>query len=272
MISFLSLLAGLLTRRWYFGLFIVLLSAINLLLMCAVLGITKISFTSLCLILPILVVVVGSTEAIHLFCSYTRGLRRHQGLCARSVIFMIKDVGKACIMTGLTTALGLFSFYLSGSPAFKDFAVIGGAAMLISGVTTLFFIPLFLSFLSHKQQHIQQSNSFFVRWFVWLKNLTMNLLRVNTKFLYGLLLVITVAALFCSVFKFNVDEEARNIFVDTHPLIQQQKDFTKDFGGYGYMTVSISPLSNADFFAPSTLLAVDQLRVELPKLGYVSSV
>lgn len=92
-------------------------------------------------ILPVLVVVVVFSDALHLYLKWER-IARDGETGVESILHAVRDVGPACVMSAATTAIALFSLVLSGNDGLTGFGIIGALAMLASLVAVLTVTPL----------------------------------------------------------------------------------------------------------------------------------
>ncbi|MEW8260891.1 MAG: efflux RND transporter permease subunit [Candidatus Thiodiazotropha taylori] len=87
-----------------------------------------------------LVMVIGFTDAIHLMFAIQR--RRIQGLSRVSAsIAAIKDVGMACMLTSITTAIGFAVLILTDSTVIQELALHASIGVLLTFVAVVIFIP-----------------------------------------------------------------------------------------------------------------------------------
>jgi predicted RND superfamily exporter protein len=94
-------------------------------------------------IITVLVLVVGTSDAIHLMARFEQEFAR--GLALRAAIDATLDqVGVACLLTTTTTGMGFFSLILIDNPALKQLAIYAPLAMLATFILCVTAIPLAL--------------------------------------------------------------------------------------------------------------------------------
>ena len=110
-------------------------------------------------VLPVLVSLVGFTDGVHLMVQIRRN--RVSGMSpSDAAVVGIQQVGLACFLTSLTTAIGFGSLWLAHHQLVQDFGtccVIGVSCSFIAVVTT---IPLACSTWLGKRIHIGHDKSF----------------------------------------------------------------------------------------------------------------
>lgn len=95
-------------------------------------------------IIPILLVIVGSTEDIHLLSEFRQGQR--QGLDSRQALkHMARRMGTIVLLTFLTTYLGFLSVGLSRIQVLWQFGVVASTGLLFNFLATIILIPSVLS-------------------------------------------------------------------------------------------------------------------------------
>ena len=133
-------------RRWTFVAVIMTTVTLSLIWTFGFLGLVGIPISILMGMLPVLLVVVGSTEDLHLVSAYLEGQqvtadKTHDG----AIRFMAKHMALAVILTVITTSTGFFSNTLSELPIIAHFAGAAAFGILANAVITFLTIPLLLS-------------------------------------------------------------------------------------------------------------------------------
>ena len=96
------------------------------------------------LAIPGLIILIGLSDAVHLLHRFeealTAGLEKRAG-----IVHMCKDVGVACFITSLTTAVGFLSLLIADHAPVREFGIKAAVAVLVTFVVTVTIIPLGLS-------------------------------------------------------------------------------------------------------------------------------
>jgi len=101
-------------------------------------------------IVPALVIIIGSTEDIHLLAEYAAGVR--DGLDRRPAIGrMGENMGVAVLLTFVTTYLGFFSIALNDIQLLYQFGLVASTGLLFNFVITVVLVPVMLRFMGHRQ-------------------------------------------------------------------------------------------------------------------------
>ncbi len=95
-------------------------------------------------IAPILLIIVGSTEDIHLLSEFRQA--RHDGLSGPDALRrMAKKMGRTVFLTFVTTFVGFLSIGLSGIEVLWQFGVVSAIGLLFNFLVTISVIPATLS-------------------------------------------------------------------------------------------------------------------------------
>lgn len=97
---------------------------------------------------PILLIVVGSTEDIHMLAEFRRAQR--DGMDNReAIVHMARRMGRTVLLTFATTAIGFMSVAISGIEALAQFGLLASLGLLFNFVATIVFIPAALTLAGH---------------------------------------------------------------------------------------------------------------------------
>jgi diguanylate cyclase (GGDEF)-like protein len=113
------------------------LSVIWTLALMALLGIPVNIMTS---VVPALIVVIGSTEDIHLLSEYL-GARLRGRSPARSLVLMANNMGLTVTLTFATTYVGFLSIVLNRVELLYQFGLVASSGLLINFIITVLLIP-----------------------------------------------------------------------------------------------------------------------------------
>lgn len=97
-------------------------------------------------IVPVLLIVIGSTEDIHLIAEYQaavgRGLARDE-----AIAYMAQSMGLTVLLTFTTTCLGFLSIALSDVAMLRQFGLVAAGGLAINFLLTLCLVPIGLGWL-----------------------------------------------------------------------------------------------------------------------------
>ncbi len=93
---------------------------------------------------PILLIVVGSTEDVHLLAEFRHAQRRGKD-SQIALEHMARKMGRTVLLTFITTYAGFLSVGLSGIETLSQFGLIASTGLLFNFIVTIVFIPAALS-------------------------------------------------------------------------------------------------------------------------------
>ncbi len=109
-------------------------------------GFAGLNLTPVSLIIPMLLIVIGATEDIHLISEYGLALARGNKKEA-AIRIMAEKGGLAVFLTSLTTVFGFATIIRSDIPILSNFALAASFGMFANFVITILLVPHLLRFL-----------------------------------------------------------------------------------------------------------------------------
>ena len=204
-------------RSWFAALLPILTSALSILWTFGIMGWLGIPLNILSAMIPSLIVVIGSTEDIHMISSYLYGVSRTKKLRrAFATCFMMKHMGAPLILTIFTTMLGFFSNIFSNIGLIQEFAIASTIAILTNGIITILLVPMVLHLIGPKRTSVYKGKDpvtgmpeLFVRLFSY----------ANSRFPKA---VIVMTLILCIFFLY----QASKVYVTNDPLSYFHKDLS----------------------------------------------
>lgn len=99
----------------------------------------------LTVIVPSLIIVIGSTEDIHLLSEYFEGVHE-KGSRELAIEFMISKMGIVILITALTTFLGFASITINKIDILRQFGMAAAFGLFVNPIITALFVPVYLRF------------------------------------------------------------------------------------------------------------------------------
>ena len=146
-------------------------------------GLLQYEITVLTALIPPLIIVIGIPNCIYLINKYQQEILNH-GNQIKSLERVIVKIGKATLITNLTTASGFATFILTNSKLLKEFGVIASLNVMGIFIISLIIIPIYFSYFSIPQKkhlnHLERKsiNS--------LLNWMENKIKYNKKIIYSI--------------------------------------------------------------------------------------
>ena len=121
----------------------ILTSGLSILWTLGLMGVVGIPLNVVTSIVPILLIIVGSTEDIHLLAEFRRGQATGLGT-DRALQHMAEKMGRTVLLTFVTTFAGFLSIGLSRIEVLWQFGLVASTGLLLNFVITITLIPALL--------------------------------------------------------------------------------------------------------------------------------
>tara|TARA_B100001059_G_scaffold149943_1_gene149791 strand:+ start:15273 stop:17573 length:2301 start_codon:yes stop_codon:yes gene_type:complete len=145
-------------------------------------GLFQYEITVLTALIPPLIIVIGIPNCIYLINKYQQEILNH-GNQIKSLKRVIVKIGKATLITNLTTASGFATFILTNSKLLKEFGVIASLNVMGIFIISLIIIPIYFSYFSVPQKkHLNHLESKSIN---SLLNWMENKIKYNKKIIYS---------------------------------------------------------------------------------------
>lgn len=123
---------------------------LGLLLFMGFMGVTGFELNVMAALYPVLMIIVGTSDVIHIMSKYIDELRK--GKTRKEAIkITIKEIGLATLLTSVTTAVGFATLMTSRIGPIKDFGLNAAIGVMIAYITVIFFTTAILSMLKTDQ-------------------------------------------------------------------------------------------------------------------------
>ncbi|MGE0707883.1 MAG: RND family transporter [Planctomycetota bacterium] len=216
-------------------------------------------------VLPVLIFVIGISDAIHLLVRY-----RHELQTGRpqweALTITLRHLLVACFLTSSTTAVGFGSLALAKIEILARFGITAAAGVMIAYVVVVLFVPLVLSFLaphlppavSSQDQRVSELSARLGRW----------VLRWRWAVLAGTAVLVVVAILFAR--RVHEENNIYEAFPADDPVVEANRRLERDFMGIVPVSVVASWREGASYLAPEALALLDAAQGLLRAQGFSS--
>lgn len=124
--------------------------ALGLLLFMGTLGLLGRELNAIAALYPVLMIIVGTSDVIHIMSKYIDELRKGQDK-ETAIRISMKEIGLATLLTSVTTAVGFASLLTSRIDPIRDFGINAALGVMIAYITVILFTTSLLSYLSVDQ-------------------------------------------------------------------------------------------------------------------------
>ncbi len=239
--------------------------------MAAFMALADIPLNILTIIVPSLIIVIGSTEDIHLISEYREGLHK-RGPGKLAFDYMVSKMGVVILITSLTTFLGFASITVNKIEILRQFGMAAAFGLLVNPVITVALIPAYLRLTGGRgasplapagppPRGDEDENA---EPEPWKKNLSIfDLLgraassaanRHDRKLVAGLLLFAAGLALFS--FNVRLNNDILGVFKKSSPIRQRTEAMAAHLPGVQTFSIAISSGVQGMFKKPEALRAV----------------
>ncbi|MEZ5040903.1 MAG: MMPL family transporter [Saprospiraceae bacterium] len=136
-------------RTW--GIVIALVSiGMGMLLFMGLLGATGRPLNAMAALYPVLMIIVGTSDVIHIMSKYIDELRKGNSKM-EAIKITIKEIGLATLLTSLTTAIGFATLLTSRVNPIRDFGLNAAVGVIVAYVVVIFFTTTLLSYFKADQ-------------------------------------------------------------------------------------------------------------------------
>lgn len=223
-------------------------------------------------ILPVLVSLVGLTDGVHLMVHIRK--RRAAGLSVREAARQgVHEVGLACALTSLTTAIGFGSLVWASHEIVKEFGwccVLGVVCTFVSVITT---IPLLCSSWLGRNVHRGLEKSLIDRNLSRIGELV-DLVVHHTRF-FSRLAIVTTIILAAIALGLRPDQRRTEGLPDSAEPVVALRKMDRALGGLEFANVRVKWITDVAPDAPEVLTVitkVDELLRSEPLIGHPISI
>ncbi|MFC1608065.1 MMPL family transporter [Candidatus Latescibacterota bacterium] len=227
-------------------------------------GFVDIPLSVLTFIVPSLLLVIGSTEDVHILSEYMEGMHLH-GKRIDAIHYMASKVGTAIALTGITTVLGFLSISLNKVIVLHQFGLVAAFGLFVNPLVTALLAPVYLRYFgpgkARKQKHSEKGS--------FLDGVADGIASITQRFKYaiffGVLLVTVVAIILGS--GVIVDNNSIAFFKDDATIIQRINEMKESLAGSNSFYIRITG-REGDFKKPEILQKIEDLRDFMNKRGW----
>ena len=240
-----------------------------LLIFMGILSLLGIELTVLAAFYPILLLIVGTSDVIHIMDDYLgklkKGLQKEEAM-----LLTLKHVGISTLLTSVTTAIGFASLLTSKSTSVSSFGINASIGVLTAFITVVFFTCALLLLIDKK--HLLPKKESTNRW-------SNKLLATNT-FTKNYPKSILLGSLFFGVFcvigltKINTNYQIKNSFPVNSQIANDFEFFQQNYAGFRPLEVAVTAQGNnkvTDFLVAQEIEKVAQKMKSLPEIKNVQS-
>ncbi len=213
-------------------------------------------------LVPALLIIIGSTEDIHLVAEYHAGIA--QGLKRRAAIqFMADNMGMAVFLTFVTTYLGFLSIAINRLDLLQTFGLVASTGLLLNFLITILLVPVCLrAFGEHPDRGLASGGSNLY------ERLAGHLLRDVLRYRKTILTGTAVIVLCCGAGAglLRVNNNSMDYFRKDSPIVVRSEFLHDKLAGMGTLSIVLTG-TNGTFLRVSYLQELQKLQKYLADTG-----
>ena len=201
----------------------------------AYMGVSGQPFNPMSGLYPILMIIVSTSDVIHLLTKYIDELRIGKSR-EEAIKVTIKDIGMATLLTSITTSVGFATLLFSRLQPIQQFGINAAAGVMVAfGIILLFCWITFPMFdLNQLSRDTERKNG----WEVFLENWYRQTLRHPKRIFVGIVLTLILSGIGISMITTNYKLES-NLPLNAK-ITEDYKYFEKEYAGFRPLEIAVT--------------------------------
>lgn len=244
-----------------------------------VMGWTGVPINILSVMIPSLIIVIGSTEDTHMMAAFFRGLAEQKGSMHDQITaeerriavgYMARHTGLPMLLTILTTALGFASNLFGNILLIQHFALASTVAIIFNGIITLLVVPPLLDQFGNAGRISSATATSEDLYGNNLPDQIVKMFRISQDRFPLYILLFTL--LLCSFFTYQashlyVTNDPMSYFSEERPLIKEAKLIHEDLAGIKVFFIALESDKEKAFLEPENLRRLSAIQEFMDKQG-----
>ncbi len=212
-------------------------------------------------LIPPLIIVIGIPNTIFLVNKFQEEFLKHNDKI-RALAVAIEKIGKTTFLANVTTSIGFFVFYFTGSPLLLEFGLVAAIGIMSTWAISLILIPIMFSYSpapsAKSVRHLDNKN---ITKFLTFVNRIVHTRRTALYTLIGVLIVVFgLGTIRLKAIGFIVDDLPKN-----DPIYADLKFIEKHFHGIVPFEVMINTKRENGVLNPQVLNKIKVMQREFAK-------
>ena len=216
---------------------------------------------------PILLLIVGSADVIHIMDSYLEKLQL-QVEKNTAIIETVKEVGLTTLLTSVTTAIGFLSLITSKLLPIKDFGLNSAIGVMVAYVVVIFFTSSLLLIIP--QKYLLSEKNSVASWNVFLLKINSFTKKHPKSILYSAFVFTALCA--WGVSKINTNYEFQASFPKNSVLADDFEFFQSKYSGFRPLEVAVMAQGAHKITDFKVLQEIDKMETKLKSLKDIREV
>ena len=223
-------------------------------------------FNALSALYPVLMLIVGTSDVIHIKSKYIDEIRKGLGKIDAMVV-SIKEIGLATLLTSVTTSVGFLTLLTSKVQPIRDFGINAAAGVMIAYITVIFFTTSLLVMLDvDKISNNVTQQSF---WDKWVRRIYLTTLHKPRR-------IVAISAVLIGVFFYGISIISTNYRIEKNlprgaQITEDFQYFEKEFAGFRPLEYAITAKQNLPADSYQVLREVNKIELKLQSEEHIKS-
>lgn len=264
---FVLLMTLVITMRSFSGAFLPMITAgSSVLWSVGFMTMMDIPLNILTVIVPSLIIVIGSTEDMHLLSEYVEGVEL-TGFRDKAIHYMAGKCGTAVLLTALTTFLGFLSITVNKIVILKQFGMVAAFGLFVNPIITCLAAPVYFKYFGADKKHQGSEKGIIDRFFDAVAERVIKIINWNKWLVLGFLLGGAVLIGLFAV-QVKVDNDLLGYFKQTSSIRLRSDILHNSIAGAQPFFIRISGGQPNIFKKPEGLKQVELIQKYMQKKGW----
>lgn len=212
-------------------------------------------------LIPPLIIVIGIPNTIFLVNKYQEEFQKH-GDKMRALSVAVEKIAKTTFLANVTTSIGFFVFYFTGSPLLLEFGLVSAICIMATWAVSLILISILLSYSAPPSaKNVRHLENRYITSFLQFVNTLVHTRRTNLYAFIGVLVVISAFGMSkLRAIGYIVDDLPQN-----DPIFADLKFIEKHFHGVVPFEVVIDTKRENGVLNPQILNKIKLMQREFAK-------
>ncbi len=225
------------------------------------------SLSVMAALFPIIMIIVGTSDVIHIMSKYLDEGARDKSR-KRALFITIQEIGLATFLTSITTAIGFASLSYSRITSIQEFGFNAAVGVMIAYITVIFFTSAWLSFYDHSA--LRKQGRVDDWWSQKLKAVYQFTLRRSKWIWWSLPVGLAIALWGISLVSTNYN--ITDNLPEGYKITEDFTYFERIFGGYRPYEYAIEVEDEGEIWDYEKMKAISDLESYLKGLDYIQRV
>jgi uncharacterized protein len=236
-------------------------------------GFLGVTFTMATLLVPVLLLVVGSAYGIHVMSHFYEDIDHQSGFLDYKAVSIIinkslKTILVPIMLAGLTTAGGFISLVSSPLGPFRTFGVLSAVGVVFSQLVSLVLIPILLRLrygngIDTEKYHLVENKAERTKTkpaFIILEKIVL-----KRKWIVLFISIILFAVTIALIPKITVGTDTVKFFTEDSRVVKDITIFNEELSGSNYLSIMISSPEAGDILNPEFLSNLEKFESYIVK-------